>query len=307
MAKQIALLFIYLGVFLGIYTAFTNATVYHATLSHVIKPYKGGVDKSEGRRVDEPYTPITKENLQHWDARSYYQIGKYGYIYPHTTAFFPLFPLVFKLTGFSWLIIVVNFLLFGLSLLYLYRHIGHVQLKESTPILLLLLSLPSAFVFLIPYSESLFFFCFTLCIAGFYKGNKYLLFAGLLLAAATRPIVTIVLLSIVSAEVIRLLYTRSSKAVVNSLAAISTSHTGRYIYSGLCSISRYRQLLQFYHRSKRGVGPLLPLTHPNKRLVRRRPHPQRFYHIVYSAACHLVLLYGFYQGIQKARATIFCG
>jgi hypothetical protein len=217
-AKQVILPFVYLAFFFGIYTAFTNATIYHATLSHVIKPYKGLNNMvEEGRRVDEPYEELTNKRLQHWDARTYYQIGEYGYYQYYTTAFFPLFPLLFKLTGFSWLIIIINFLLFALSLRCLFRHLGNGVIKDKTLVFLLLISLPSAFVFLIPYSEALFFGCFTISIAGFLKGNKYLLFTGLLLAATTRPIVTIVLLSIVSAEVIRLLYTRKGKALLNSL------------------------------------------------------------------------------------------
>ncbi len=239
--KQVILPFVYLGLFLAVYTAFTNATVYHATLSHVIKPYKGLNNLvEEGRRVDEPYEELTNKRLQHWDARTYYQIGEYGYYQYYTTAFFPLFPLLFKLTGFSWLIIVINFLLFALSLLYLFRQVGNTAVKDNTLTFLLLISLPSAFVFLIPYSEALFFCCFTVGIGGFLKGNKYLLFTGLLLAATTRPIVTIVLLSILSVEFIRLLYTRNFRAMLNSvvvflppmLVGTIISAYVQYIYTG---------------------------------------------------------------------------
>lgn len=239
--KQLLLPFIYLALFFGIYTAFTKDSVYHATLGHVIKPYKGfDKDLAGGKRVDEPYVPMEKERLQNWDARTYYQIGEYGYYKYYTTAFFPLFPWLFKLTGFSLLIIGINFLLFSLSLLYLFKHIGSKALKDNTPAFLLLISLPPAFVFLIPYSEALFFFCFTLFIAGFLKGNKYLLFTGLLLAATTRPIVTIVLLSVLSVEFIRLLYTRSTKATVNSLLLFLTPMLAgtfiaayvQYLYTG---------------------------------------------------------------------------
>lgn len=239
--KQLLLPIVYLALFFGIYTAFTKDSVYHATLGHVIKPYKG-MDKylAGGKRVDEPYVPIEKERLQNWDARTYYQIGEHGYYKYYTTAFFPLFPLVFKLTGFSWLIIIVNFLLFALSLYYLFRHLCLPLLKDNPQVFLLLISIPSVFVFFIPYSEALFFFCFTLFIAGFLKGNKYLLFTGLLLAATTRPIVTIVLLSVLSVEFIRLLYTRSTKATVNSLLLFLTPMLAgtfiaafvQYLYTG---------------------------------------------------------------------------
>lgn len=216
--KQILLSLLCLVVFLGVYSSLTNSTVYNVTLGNVVKPYKG-IDTVVvgGGKVNEPYTPITKKHLQQWDARTYYQIGEYGYSQYYTTAFFPLFPLVYKLTGFSWFIIIINFLLFALSLAYIFRLIGSNAVKSNSLYMLLLLAMPSVFVFFMPYSEALFFFCFTLCIAGFLKGNKYLLFAGLLLAAATRPIVTIVLLSILSAEFIRFLQTRNLKAALYSL------------------------------------------------------------------------------------------
>ncbi len=214
--KQLFVPFIYLALFLGVYTALTHHSFYKFTIGRFVHPYKESMQVG-GHTKDEPYFAIENNRLHNWDGAHYYKIGSEGYSYYDACAFFPLFPWLFKLTGFSWLIIIVNFLLFSLSLRYLFRKLGDVEVKDSWPTMLLLIAMPSVFVFFIPYSEGLFFFCFTLCIAGFLKGNKYLLFTGLLLAATTRPIVSIVLLSIVAVEVIRILQTRSIKAMLNSL------------------------------------------------------------------------------------------
>lgn len=215
--KQLLVPFIYLTLFFSVYYALTNDTVYRATLSYVLHPYRSYIDKDGGYRADVPYIPIEKDRLKNWDASFYEKIGKHGYTEHVLDAFFPLFPLLFKLTGFSWLIIVVNFLLFSLSLRYLFNKLANTALRHSWIMLLLLISMPTVIVFLIPYSEALFFFCFTIFIAGFFKGNKYLLFAGLFLAAATRPIVTIVLLSFLAVEFIRFLQTRNIKCTLNSI------------------------------------------------------------------------------------------
>lgn len=214
--KQLLVPFIYLALFLGVYTGLTHHSFYKFTIGRFVHPYKESM-KEGAHTKDEPYFAIENKRLYNWDGAHYYKIGSEGYSYYDACAFFPLFPWLFKLTGFSWLIILVNFLLFSLSLRYLVRKLGGDEVKDSWPTLLLLIAMPSVFVFFMPYSEGLFFFCFTLCIAGFLNGNKYLLFTGLLLAATTRPIVSIVLLSIIAVEVIRLLQTRSIKAMLNSL------------------------------------------------------------------------------------------
>src|SRR5258708_5117054 len=103
--KQLLLPFIYLALFFGVYYAFTNNAIYHNTLSKVVKPYQSLSDQVGGVKTDKPYTAITNENIRHWDSSCYYAIGTEGYEGYYTNAFFPLFPLVYKLTGFTWLII----------------------------------------------------------------------------------------------------------------------------------------------------------------------------------------------------------
>jgi hypothetical protein len=246
--KQYLLPVAYLLVFFAVYFAFTNSAIYHATLGHVVYPHKSwniiDQDKGEvkvgGRPVNAPYTPIATNNINHWDAGSYRYIGEGGYFFKEACAFFPLFPLLYKAVGFSPLILVVNFLLFSFSLIYLYRRFINSNYQNSLIIPLLMLALPTAFVYVIPYSEALFFFCFTIAIVGFINDNKYLLFIGLILAATTRPIISIVLLSLLAAEFIRLLQTRSLMAVLRGIwafvvpmftgtaiaAAIQYSYTG---------------------------------------------------------------------------------
>lgn len=212
--KHLLLPFIYVALFFGVYYALADEAIYKSTLSNVVKPYKGYNYKKGGKRYDEPYIQLKKENIYHWDARMYRSIAVDGYAAPENQAFFPLFPLLFKLTNFSLSIIAINFLLFFFALLYLFRQLLP---NGKTWLLLLFIASPTVFVFFLPYPEALFFFCFTIAIAGFLRGNIVLVYVGLILAACTKPIVTIVILSFLSVELIRYLQTKNSKNTIANL------------------------------------------------------------------------------------------
>lgn len=101
---------------------------------------------------------------QRWDALWYQQIAQHGYQAGNgTTSFYPLFPLLSRLTGFLFGDQVVLGQLvtasaaFAASLPLLYR-LAHLDMKRIPAVttIILMLSFPVAFFFLVPYTESLY-------------------------------------------------------------------------------------------------------------------------------------------------------
>jgi hypothetical protein len=128
------------------------------------------------------------ETLVQWDVKWYLDIKEYGYIYvsgeQNSTAFFPLFPLVWTILNLSVLgISIVNLLVFYASYFFLAKH-----LKFSFEKAIFWLSLPLFFYCYIPYSESFFFFASTLLFIGLDKNNKMLIVSGIIIAALTRSV-----------------------------------------------------------------------------------------------------------------------
>lgn len=127
---------------------------------------------------------INPENFLNWDAMHYHAIASSGYS-PVNTAFFPLFPLVWFLSGLSSVgISVLNLIVFILSFTWLSRLMNWSKFQQ-----LILLSIPSAIFFVLPYSESLFFLCGVIILAGIRKQNLLLLAIGLFLSSISRPAV----------------------------------------------------------------------------------------------------------------------
>jgi hypothetical protein len=129
--------------------------------------------------------------FKQWDAYWYANIAEQGYQFfadkPSNTAFFPLFPYVWK---FLWKIIgagvegvsLYNLIVYILGMLILKK-----TFKFSWTYFLFFLSIPSNIFMYVPYSEATFFFFSSLIIAGLEKENRYMLLIGLFFASLTRP------------------------------------------------------------------------------------------------------------------------
>lgn len=136
-----------------------------------------------------------QEILLNWDGGHFIGIAENGYKYNFQYAFFPLFPIaiffISKLLFIKalWAGILINFLAIILAIVLLYKLLViDYSRKFSLKVILLILSFPLSFFFLLPYSESLFFL---LTVASFYFAfkRKYklaCLLAGLSLI--TRPL-----------------------------------------------------------------------------------------------------------------------
>jgi Gpi18-like mannosyltransferase len=129
-----------------------------------------------------------------WDGYHYLPIAEFGYYRIQEYAFFPLYPLLIKITSFitgSLLLsgILINIISTFFGLVFFYKL---VILEKNITIaliaVLLLLVFPTSFFFITVYSESL-FFLFT--VLSFYFLKKERLFLSVLfsgIATATRPL-----------------------------------------------------------------------------------------------------------------------
>ncbi len=162
--------------------------------------------------------PVSRNSFLVWDTIHYYDIVKNGYN-PASTAFFPLFPFFWKITGLGGIgIAVLNGIIFILSVSYLAT-----VLNLPSKIYLLLLTFPSIFFCFIPYSESLFFLGGCLLLVGIIQGKNYLALAGILIDSITRPVAAV----FVPAFIIMALFTvaeakeRRRNALLYSLTAVA--------------------------------------------------------------------------------------
>lgn len=129
---------------------------------------------------------LRAQNFLNWDGEHYYWIKKYGYK-DFRVAFFPLFPLIWKILHLSiYGIILFNIAVFATAFYFLTR-----KLKVSTPELLLYISVPSFCFFFFPYTEALFFACSTLLLIGLKDNKLLLILSGLFLCTLTRPAFTV--------------------------------------------------------------------------------------------------------------------
>lgn len=128
--------------------------------------------------------PFPQPDNNLWDVVHYHFIVEKGYGADLTrTAFYPLFPFLWKATGFGLLgISILNGLLFIAGFVFLMK-----ELRPTAAQLWLVLSLPFNFFYFVPYSEALFFALTALIIVGFRREKVTWIAIGLLLSAMTRP------------------------------------------------------------------------------------------------------------------------
>ncbi|HSY75642.1 MAG TPA: hypothetical protein VK890_02230, partial [Bacteroidia bacterium] len=101
--------------------------VYNNTLGRISDNYErvGNIQRYTINKVNKPFNDVTESNAYNWDAAHYLKIrdSLYNGIDPHYAdryAFYPFFPMIWKISGIrSHHISFVNYLLFGLSLIIL--------------------------------------------------------------------------------------------------------------------------------------------------------------------------------------------
>ena len=133
------------------------------------------------------YSTLPSENsFLHWDAMHYQTIRDHGYG-TGMVAFFPLFPLLWKLSFAGSIgISILNGLIYITSFSWL-ASIFNIDQKR----VLLLASTPSLIFMFLPFSEAVFFLSCTILLAGLVKKQTFMMITGILLAGLTRPVATV--------------------------------------------------------------------------------------------------------------------
>lgn len=182
--------------------SFQNATFYNATLGKISQNWTN--INGERKLIQTHYTTVTNSKLIRWDACHYHLIKEKGYDIQaaggdYIFAFFPLFPLVWKISHLPPLgMFFFNYSLFVFSIGLLLKLFSHSTNQKNN--IMLSLTFPSLVIFLIPYTEATFLFATTIGVYGFLKNKYWLFFLGLFLASITRPAYTFLFLSFIGTE-----------------------------------------------------------------------------------------------------------
>lgn len=123
-------------------------------------------------------------DFKYFDTENYLRIAKGDYL-GYLTAFFPLFPLLWKTLGSTW---IVASLLNICTYLFAYSFLSK-QFNFSISQHLIYLTIPSSIFYYIPYSEAFFFLFSALILASLQKKQSIILYIALFFASLTRPIV----------------------------------------------------------------------------------------------------------------------
>jgi len=178
-------------------------------------------------------------NLVQWDAKWFSNIVDYGYSLfpdePSNIAFFPLFPVVWRITQFSPVLISLLNLLFMLLGFILLKKTYNFNNKE----LLLMLSIPSIFFCYTPYSEGLFFLSGSILLYGLKKDFNIALL-GMFMLGLSRSVflisIPVILYSILynvgPNQNNKKLFIQSSLLILVSLMSLLFSQFIQYIESG---------------------------------------------------------------------------
>ncbi|WP_073280934.1 hypothetical protein [Hymenobacter psychrotolerans] len=189
------------------------------------------------------YAPAP-DTIIRWDAGWFESIRTNGYVYvpdgQSNVPFFPLFPYLWRLLGVEGLgISIVNFglLLLGAALL------GRTFALRKGQILVLL-SVPSVFICLVPYAEALFFLFGAVLLCGLHRQKLGLTLLGLLGCCLSRSAATLFLPAFILAESLAC----TSRALLPLLAL--------RLGTGLLTIAAALGIVMFLHYQATG-DPLI--------------------------------------------------
>jgi hypothetical protein len=193
-----------------IYKILQNEKIYKSTLGQISQNYERKVENNnEITKVTKPYTEVNEEKFERWDAAIYhcisikmYEIRNdcYGKV---SAAFFPLFPLLWKVTNSTFIgISIINYFLFIFSVAILVLLLLKETFINQVFTYSLLISLPSSIVYYLPYSESLFLFTMLIAVIGLLKDKYWIYFIGIYLLSTVRPATIFVGFSILFVELL---------------------------------------------------------------------------------------------------------
>ncbi|MCW3084697.1 MAG: hypothetical protein JWP12_2063 [Bacteroidetes bacterium] len=245
---------LYLAVFLLMYCLLQNSFIYNRFFSAFMPTYEnvdGVISKG-----NKPFTEISDQTLNTMDAAHYVTIRDHLYTATpeiedsqFNAAFFPLFPLVWKLfflpaRG----VIFLNFLLYVISAMIL----AFIFCKNSfINALLVTFTLPTLTVFLVPYSEAVFMLSISITLLGWKQKNKYIYMGGLLAASMTRPVFLLMIAAIIATEAFY--FARDKAYKINYkhvLISVLTLLSGTFIVALFQQLYHHGSLLTFIEAQK---------------------------------------------------------
>ena len=214
--------------FWGVFSALQNQTFFENTLGTVAHSYER-TDTETGFKISDnptPYVAVTQEKYLRWDAEIFSFIRDRNYVFEKEfrgevrSAFFPLFPFIWKTTGLSPRgVSALNYFIFILSMALLFACLKpkpSIKNKSKWPFFIALITLPTTIVYHIPYSESLFMLCMTVVVIGVLKEKYGMYFFGALLLAMVRPATVFVLISLLAIEAFRFVSKRDSNVLIKN-------------------------------------------------------------------------------------------
>ncbi len=177
-----------------VYFSFQNESIYKHTLGKVSYNFERstGNYNLEINPVKKPYEKLTDKNLYRWDGTLYKTIMDSSYVSNENYnneryAFYPLFPVVWKLSCIDGsFIFVFCYVLFIVSIILLSSYLDEAN-ENSKFTFAIALIVPPAMVFYLPYAECVFMLTFALAVVGLFKQKYGLFFLGAFLFTLTRP------------------------------------------------------------------------------------------------------------------------
>ncbi len=185
-------------------------SIYESTISDISYNYANGPN---GITINnEPFQYVSHEKVDFlaWDAWGYYNIkeGMYSIEESSNYAFFPLFPIIWNLSGLSpKYIVFLNYSLFVIGLLFIFSLFPNTSSLQTSINSALLLLLPLNVVYMVPYTEALFFVTLSIAFWGIVKKKPVVVFIAFFLNAATRPSGQILLMSMFVVDLVYILRT----------------------------------------------------------------------------------------------------
>jgi hypothetical protein len=233
-------------VFLGIFRFLQEEGVYHATLGKISSNYLRVKVNGETQiqKVKAPYVDLTSERMNNWDADIYRCIKENNYTkdgecYSEVkSAFFPLLPMIWKVSQMNSLgIALFNYLLFILSVAILLVQLFKGSDNEKILLFSVFISIPSAIIYYIPYTEALFLFTMTIAFIAHKSGRYYLFFVAVMALAMLRPASLFILLAIFAVDLLCFVSHKKAQAFFKGIFKKSLPFLCGYFLTALIQYS----------------------------------------------------------------------
>jgi hypothetical protein len=216
------IVFAVFALFSAVFKMMQKPGIYYRTLGKISTNYRctGPVKQPVISNATIPYITITEQNAYNWDAYYFKDIRDKMYTgvnmsVPDRLAFYPFFPLIWKLLFIpSYHIIFLNFLFFGIALILLSQLLMAGK-KYNMFFFILAFLLPSVIVFYLPYAESVFMLTLAVALTGLHKKKYRLYFIAMVCFSATRPATLFLMLAFLGTELVYLMRHRNIRHFLN--------------------------------------------------------------------------------------------